>query len=256
MDLTMLENKHLIALASGIGGGILTLITQLLLNKRGLFTYFVNHVLVGVSAGDKVFGSVRVTWNDNPIANLYLSTVELTNQSMKDYENVVVRVYTNDTMLLTELTEIVGTTHIVKWTEEFSSTLYVAPDNKASETQLDLYSHRRDYIMPTMNRGQVVRFQFLNSAKTQNPPSIWLDVLYKGVRLRFRTRQNEIFGVPLPVASLAGVVLGFVLVGLIITLVKTVWIAALCSLIYGLVAQTPGAWIIRIWRKLRDWFGG
>jgi hypothetical protein len=68
---------------------------------------------VGLSAGDKVFGAVRVTWNDNPVDNLYLSTIELTNQSMKDYENVVVRAYTSDSILLTERTEIVGTTHIV-----------------------------------------------------------------------------------------------------------------------------------------------
>ena len=255
MDLTVLENKYLIALVGAICGGLITLLTQRILNKRGLFTYFVRHFLVGLSAGDKVFGAVRVTWNDNPVDNLYLSTIELTNRSMKDYENVVVRVYTGDTMLLTERTEIVGTTHIVKWTEEFSKALNVAPNDKPSEQQLDSYFHRRDYIVPTMNRGQVVRFQFLNAAKTQNQPSIWIDVLHKGVRLRFRAPQNEIFGIPRPMASLAGIVLGFVLAGFIIILIKTVWIATLCSLIYGLMAQTPGAWIIRIWRRLRDWFG-
>ena len=72
---------------------------------RGLFTYFVWHNKVGVSVDDAVFGTVRVTWNDNLVANLYSSTVELRNESLKDYENVVVRVFSNDTIHLTERAE-------------------------------------------------------------------------------------------------------------------------------------------------------
>jgi hypothetical protein len=122
--------------------------------------------------------------------------------------------------------------------------------------QRDTHGSRRDYMIPTMNRGQIVRFHFLNAAKTQNQPSIWLDVLHKGVRHRFRVPQNQILGVPQPRAALAGVVLGFVLLGVLIATVETVWIAAVCSLLYGLIAQVPGAWVIRAWRATRDWFGG
>ena len=256
MDLTVFDNKYLIGLASGVGGVLLTLLTQQILNKRGLFTYLVRHSRVGVSADDAVFGSVRVTWNGNPIANLYSSTAELINQSMKDYENVVVRAFTNDTSLLTERTEIVGTTHIAQWTDEFAKQLHVAPGDKASEAQIQLVSRQRDYLVPTINRGQVVRFHFLNAAKTQNQPTIWLDVVHKGVKLQFRVPQNEVLGVPQPMAALIGAILGFVLVGIIITFVQTVWIAALVSFIYGFLAQLPGAYAIRMWRGLREWFGG
>ena len=97
---TLLENKVLLAAISGLSGVVLTLITQRILGKRGLFTYFVWHNRVGVSADDAVFGTVRVTWNGNVVPNLYSSTVELRNESLADYQNVVVRVFSNDTRLL------------------------------------------------------------------------------------------------------------------------------------------------------------
>lgn len=256
MDLTAFDNKPLIGVASAVGGVLLTLVTQQILNKRALFTYIVRHSLVGVSADDAVFGSVRVTWNNNPIANLYSSTVELTNRSMKDYEDVVVRVFTSDTSLLTERTEIVGTTRILKWTDEFAAQLHVEPGHQASQAQLQLVWRQRDYLVPTINRGQMVRFHFLNAAATQNQPSIWLDILHKGVKLRFRVPQNQILGVPQPIAALVGALLGFVLLGVIITFIHSVWLAAFCSLVYGFFAQVPGAYVVKAWRSLRQWLGG
>jgi hypothetical protein len=255
MDFTLFENRYLLALASAVIGVLLTLVTQRILNKRGLFTYFVRHSRVGISADDAVFGSVRVTWNNNPVANLYSSTVELRNESLKDYDDVVVRVFSNDTMLLTERAELLDTTRILEWTEEFSSRLAVAPGTVASEEQLKLYFGQRDYLLPTMNRGQKVRLSFLNTAKTEKQPTIWLDILHKGVKVKFRVAHNEVLGVPQPHAGLMGAMLGFLLIGLIVVFVNTVWLAALIALIYGFFAQVPGAFVIKCWRWLREWLG-
>ncbi len=126
MGLAILDNKLLIVIITGIVSVFGTLITQHLLNRRARFRYFVTHDRVGLSADDAIFGSVRVTWNGNALANLYYSTIELVNESMKDFEDVVVRVYTNNTALLTQRTEIVGTTHILNWTTEYSEQLHVA----------------------------------------------------------------------------------------------------------------------------------
>lgn len=71
MDLSFINGKYFLGIASGFGGVILTLLTQYILNKRGLFNYSVRHDRVSVSADDAVFGSVRVTWNGNPVGNLF-----------------------------------------------------------------------------------------------------------------------------------------------------------------------------------------
>lgn len=257
MDLsTLLDNKYLIGSASGIGGIVATLCVQQILNRRGLFTYFVRHERVGISADDARFGRVGVTLNDKPIPNLFLSTVELINQSLRDYENVVACVYTNDTALFTEMTQIVGTPDAVKWTESYANQVRVPADQQPSPDQRDIYFSRREYLIPIMNRGQTVRFQFLHAAKTQSQPTIWLNVLHKGVRVEFRVPQQEILGVPRPMATLMGLIVSIILVGFVIAFVKPVWVVAVSSLICGLLVVFPGAAIIRAWRRLRNWYGG
>ena len=256
MDLSLLENNYVLAAVSGVCGVILTIVTQRLLNKRGLFTYSVQHARVGVSADDEIFGRVRVTWNDNPIRHLYTSTVELVNQSQKDYDSVTASVYTDDTILLTERTEIVGTTQSLEWSPDYALKLAVPPGQQPTEVQKELYGHQRDYVIPTMNRGQTVRFQFLNAAYKDSQPSIWLDVLHKGVKLDFRVTRDKILGVQKPVAAIVGMVLGLIIVGCVTLYSKNVGLVALAAFLFGLVAQAPGALAVRVWRRIRDWVAG
>ncbi|HEX7723320.1 MAG TPA: hypothetical protein VF397_14265 [Pyrinomonadaceae bacterium] len=256
MDTSFLSNKYFFGIASAVGGVVLTLLTQYVLNKRGLFTYSVRHDRVSVSADDAVFGSVRVTWNGNPVSNLYLSTVELINYSMKDYENVVVRTFSNDTVLLTERTDIVGTTQIASWTNEFSQQLAVGPGQQPTQAQVDLHGMRREYLLPVINRGQMVRFHFLNAAKTQAAPTIWLETLHKGVKVQFHPARNEILGVPQPTAVWVGMTLGLILLIILIKFVHVLWLAAILAFVYGLFAQIPGVVVIKFWRWLREAIGG
>ena len=122
------NNPFILALLSVILGGVITLVTQRILKKRSLLTYFVQHSRVGVSADDSIFGIVRVTWNDNVVANLYSSTLELRNESLKDFDNIIARVFTNNTILLTERTEILGTTRSLKWTTDFPNSSKYKPE--------------------------------------------------------------------------------------------------------------------------------
>ena len=73
----LLNSKFFIAIVSACGGIAVSVITQNWFNRRSLFTYYVFHNQIGLSAEDKIYGSVKVTWNDTTIARLYLSTVEL-----------------------------------------------------------------------------------------------------------------------------------------------------------------------------------
>ncbi len=91
MDLALLDSRLVIALVSTGLGAFLMFLIQMIVNKRGLFTYVVRHNKVGMSTDDAVFGSVRVTWNNSLIRNLYLSIIELNNESQKDYRACPIR---------------------------------------------------------------------------------------------------------------------------------------------------------------------
>lgn len=107
------QNKIVIATCSTVFGIFVTWITQQILNKRAVFSYNVSHSRVGVSTDDAIFGSVRVTLNGDEVPNLYLSTIEIRNESSNDYENVNIRAWSNDTLLLSEQTYIDETSYIL-----------------------------------------------------------------------------------------------------------------------------------------------
>ena len=253
---SILSNKYLIGILAAIGSSLLTILTQQVLNRRGRFRYFVTHGRVGVSSDDVIFGSVKITWNDTPVANLYLSTVEMVNESMRDYENVEVRAYTGDTNLLTERTEIVGTTQFLKFTDEYLKQIHVEPGQQPTKAQIEMYFHQRHYLIPTFNRGQIIRFNFLNTAITQNQPNIWLDILHKGVKLKFGVAHKKILEVPQPTAGWVGLIIGLFVVGAVVYLSHTVWLAAILSFVYGIFAQIPGALAVKAWRWLKNMLGG
>ena len=256
MESTFLQNRLIVALLYVVVGAIITLLIQRILNKRGLFTYFVSHYRVGVSADDAIFGTVRCTWNDLPVANLYSSSVELRNESLKDYEDVIVQILTSDTALFSERTALIGTSRILDWTEGFKRRLAVPSGSEPTDAQRSLYASEREYLIPTLNRGQRVSFTYLNAARTEQQPTIVLDILHKGVKTKFLVAQPEFLGVPQFSAAQVGSVVGIVVVAFVIVTVETLWLAAVLSFLCGLLVLLPGTAFIKLWRRFRDLFGG
>ena len=253
---SILNNKLILAVVAALLGGIVTIITQRWLNRRALFTYSVSHSRIGLSAEDAVYGSVKITWNENFVYRLYLSTIELTNQSTRDFESVIVRAFTDNTALLTEKTNVAETTRVLEWTEEYKRKIAVPVGSKPTDTQNDLYWHNRDYIIPTMNRGQTIRFEFLNAAESEEQPAIWLDVLHKGVKCKFKPWQNQFRGVAQPTAVLVGNLVGVSAVGLMIFYVGNSPIPILLSYLLGVYVLLPGTYAIKAYRLIRNWFVG
>ncbi len=252
----ILKNEYLSIIFGGFAGIITAWITQRVLNKRGLFSYYVNHNRVGISTEDKTFGNVSVTWNDNSINHLYFSTLDLKNESLNDYENVIIRTYTDNTRLLSESTQILESPNILEWTEKFRDQLFVENDQRPTEAQTAIYNGQREYLIPVFNRGQVIRISYLNSAISEEVPSIWLSATIKGVKVKFRIPREQIYGVSQPQAALTGVVIGLLFIIPLVVFIHNTWIVALLAISYGFVAQIPGAFFIKMVRKIREAVGG
>lgn len=73
--LEIIKGEYLSIIFGGLSGLGTAWLTQRVLNKRGVFSYFVNHYKVGMSTQDEIFGHVSVTWNGNAVNHLYLSTI-------------------------------------------------------------------------------------------------------------------------------------------------------------------------------------
>lgn len=250
MSAEFLDNRLVIAIVSLVAGTGLAHVVERLRKKRGVLSYFVRHSQVGTSVVDPALGSVQITWNGNPVVDLYSSTMEIRNESVNDYDDVCIHVFTSDTVLLTERAELVGTLQRLNWTREFVSQL--APVGQGlSETQHQLLAAQREYHVPILNRGEVVRLTFLNAPRTDKPPTVWLDVVHKGLKVRFRVPQAQILGVSRSTAGWVGAVMGVVVLVIMISLSKSVFVVGVLCMLYGLVAQLPAALVIRLFRRLR-----
>ena len=145
---------------------------------------------------------------------------------------------------------------LLEWSADFSQRLAIQPGAQLAAAQQNLYGSQREYLIPTLNRGQVVRLTFLNAASSDRQPSIWLDILHKGVKVKFRVGHDQFLGTPRPAAALVGAALGAPFLAVVIAFVNTVWIAAALSFLYGLLVLVPGAFSIKLWRWLRELAAG
>lgn len=251
----LLNNPWLLGAASGLGGGLVTILVTKIVAKRGLFTYNVWHDRVAVATDDAAFGTVRILWNEEPVGNLFLSTVELRNESLRDFTDVTVRVWSSNSTLLSERTEISGSTHSLRWADEFAMMLALPPGAEPTEVQRRLWNSQREYLLPTMNRGQVVRIAILNSVRGADWPELTLEILHPGVKVRHREVPQQFLGVPQPAAALTGTLSGILVVALIATSIESVTLAAILAYSYGVAVLIPGALILRTWKWFRETVG-
>lgn len=244
----ILDSKALISVISILAGTLIGNLIAVLRARLRVLEYTVSHDRVALSADDPVFGEVRVTWQGHQVTNLFSSTVQILNDSTHDYANLKLKVFTgNETLLLTEAPEMGGTSYVLKWTNEFAEALRVEPGKEVSDQQFRTYYHSREYLVPTLNRGQRISLRFITTVPSgQNGPAVWVDMLHPGVRIQFRPTAPAVHGAPLRVALAVGL-----LVCLIVTLAASLyspypWIAAVVCMFFGLGAQIIGALTYRL----------
>jgi len=56
----MSEKKIILGLIAWLSGILATVLVQLILNRRRVLSYFIDHQKVGMSADDKAFGNIQI----------------------------------------------------------------------------------------------------------------------------------------------------------------------------------------------------
>jgi hypothetical protein len=245
-------DKHVLAVTTFLRGVAAAIVTQQLLKRRSLFTYYVFHQRVGMTSTDPIFGTVQATWNNTPVDNLFLCTVEIFNQSMTDFEAVEVTVYTSSTRLLNQRTELANTPHAIPYT----ALLQVPAGQQPTQQQFEIYNGQRRYRVATWNRGQKVILHFLNAPPTSEAPTLFVDVTHRGIKLKFAIARPQFWGVARHRAAFAGMLLGLIVISVLATQIAQPWVATGLAFIVGLAVVVSGALVISGWRTLRDWYSG
>lgn len=247
MDMqTLFDNRLLISLVSAILGGLATRIFAVIKGRVQELKYTVEHERIGISVDDSIFGSVKAIWQGQELTNLYSSKITLTNESTRDFKDVVIKAYSVDTRMLTERVEIQGSTYIPKHTEEFTKIIYIEPGSAPTDYQINYYRTNREYKIIALNRGQKVILHYLTTVPTQNGnPCVWLDIQQEGLRAVYKETVPEVYGVPEMKAIKLGLIACLGILGTVIYFDRSSLLAATLTLVAGLFTQSIGAWIYK-----------
>ena len=264
------------SLAVGFVSFVLTLLVVVVRNRRSLLTFHVTHDRIGISTFDNVHGEVSVTVGGNQMQNLYMSNVWLVNRSMRDVEDLEVKVLcrTDDMRLVSEQTQVAGTVEFLKHTAEYeeiksqlinaaaSAEQARAAGDHATATQIDqaqaanwrTWFTQRWYTVPVLARGQTIRFTYMTNILSDKGPVILMSCQKAGVRVEYKEPYQPVWhlwGVPLAQAGVTGIAIGVLVWLFVVSMMSTLWVAALICLIAGLLSNVPGAAVVKLYRWLR-----
>jgi hypothetical protein len=253
MNMDTFTQKLIVAVVSLVAGSILTAIATRLRNKSAVFRYVLWTNRVATAVEDPIFGSVRVTWNGQEQRNLYTAAIKLTNTSWRDFENITLRMHTGpETCLLTERASIENTTYLLEWSGAYRQHLGMRPGEQATQAQTGILWHSREYAIPVLNRGQTVYLNYICTRPADDQtPTISIDTLAKGVKLKCAVVTNTFWGVPMPIAVSRGLVATVITVILCILFLKQIWLVAVICAVAGLITQVPGALIYKLERRIK-----
>jgi small basic protein len=251
----LLDNKPLLSMLSAIFGVLVAAIVNYIRNDLRTLEYQVHHERVAVAANDTIFGDVRVTWQGTEVKNLFVSTAILENATTRDFSNLKIKVHTDNTLLLTQYVELVGTSYVPPLTDEYIKFLAVQTGENPTPEQYNTYYHKREFLISTLNRGQKFLARFLVT-DSNNDPSVWIDALHAGVKLRFRPNQKHFLGVPVRITLPVALGVCFIVLILSSLYLSTAWIAGILCMLVGLFAQIIAAVLYRTSKKIYNIFLG
>jgi len=248
---SIFTNPYLVALFSATVGGAITYILTRFLNKRSLFSYNYYTEKIAISASDKVFGNIKVTWQDAPVENLYLSTFHLRNASLKDYKDLKLRVYCDaGVTILNDTAFIVNSTQVVGWTDEYRRIIYVESGQAPTEAQSNIYYGQREYLAPVVNRGDMVQIQILVVSHHQRDPMLHLELSHPGTKLKKQGNYNVILGVPISITLPLGFTVSALFTVLFVFNLGAPLLVSFLILIFGLFSQPIAAILYLGFKKL------
>lgn len=241
-------------LSGAIIGAIVTAFFGLVIKRRARFVYCVSHSRVGESAEDPVFGSIKVSYNDEPAKNLWLSTLEITNTSLRDFKEVPIQISAiTPTILLNQKVSINNEYPIsINWDEDYKKLVTPQEGQKATKDQIRLYNSVRKFKFPVVNRGDKLTFTYLTHT-LGSMPELHATIDSMGIRCKFRPLTN----LPLDFSYTILRAIGF---GLVFTIPFLVFVtlevddsqySAVFGWTLGFLNGLLGLWIGRIWDKLR-----
>jgi len=236
-------------------GAIATHLWLRLVSRMTSLRWEVQHQNVATSIEYALFGRVQVLYNDKPVTNLRLCTVQLENESSRDLTDVEVTLaYSDGTNFLSGGGALQGAANWLPFTNRYNDVFTRAFKPNAnlnlSNTDVDYVRTRREYRIPVLNRGSRVNFYFLVVPSPTSGPKLQLTCVHPGVRLQERPQQAMLLGVPRNQAAVVGLIIALALTLWVPSTLSNPWAIASTAFLFGTFGSLFGVLAIKTYRRL------
>jgi hypothetical protein len=228
-------------------------------NRMSVLRWSVTSQRLAYSGESPSLGKVEVRYNEQPVRFVFLQNLELGNESSRDLEAVSFRLSTTDNSWFAGGSNVVGLDW-VPWTPRFLETVRrvsaaFEKQEPPAEADLNFVRHNRESTITALNRGTLVRFEFLVFNDHGVEPRLAFVCEKLGVRTRHQSSGTVMFGVSQKHALIVGLVLGLALILLIGSVSTWATMNAILGFIVGISVAMIGVAAIHAQRLVKRAIG-
>jgi hypothetical protein len=217
-------------------------------NKIPKLKYKINKSFLGISAQDNLFGKVQILYNDVPVENLFLCTLNLENTSRMDFKDLEFTVWCDiDTIILVAHASKMGKIDPLALSDK-----YLNEWNNINEQNGKLILSKRIYYVPVFNRDEIISLSCLVTNLGKKEPGIYINCDYPGIKVEADfAKPNLFWGENRDAAVLWGLLLsGLILIPIIFFPPSKIFVG-ICGFIIGVFCIIPGLLFIKFGRKIK-----
>lgn len=199
-------------------------------------------------------GNIEVLRNGEPVDNLFVATVRVTNDSMRDLSDLEIVAGLDDGCLfLQHSAQLAGSIKTLVYSEDYAKLLETArttPEEQLDQHTIDTVTTRCAFAVPAFNRGKSVDLWFLIHTPSTVKPELRLSTDHVGVELRQRPPWQETLAVRNEYAGILGGGVGLITI-LVLGIIGVIplW-PSLGAYLLGSMATLVGILLIQAWRLL------
>lgn len=219
--------------------------------RLAVLRWSAQHQPMAFATHDFGWGKVDILYNDQPILNLHITRVQLQNASSKDLESVEVRIALDQASgVLRSAASLRGSTDAFPFATNYAEAVAKSHDGTLTPDEIAHWTRRSDFQIPVLNRGAIADFTLFVSREDYATPEVSVECNHLGTRLLPRPLAQEVFGVRLGQAQVAGLVTGVIVLAFLY-LSPLPWLVVVAiSWMLGLMGLSVGAGVVRIFRWL------
>jgi hypothetical protein len=253
------------AILLAIGGGA-TFVFSAIKNRLAILKWQASHNLIAQAAPDSVFGDLKITFNKVECANIYRTTIRITNGSGKDLKDFEISIrFKEGDAVVYENVWVEGSAWALAWADNFKARVEATQpvrDNPDSATPAERQiafglNRHRDYHVRALNRSGMVSADFLVHTEQGQP---FVEVMSESAGIKVVPKpyapplKSEYWGIPAVHGARLGLILNIALIAILYQYVTDRWVIVTIAVLTTALCLFIGVFAIRLFRGLLGLF--